>query len=158
MSGKHTPEFMAGVQLISALMGMSLAFKQRFGDEALNVARGFVEQLGMRIGNQFKENLGITGTGIQDIERIYHAWLDPALKPHKLDTRVEGSKLTVTRESPTSCPGLVVAKRMGLPLEMVCENISQQMFKGIAKAVNPNVKYTAITMSEQKCLETIEIP
>lgn len=158
MSERHTPEFMAAAQLITALMGMTLAFKQRFGDEALEVARGFVEQLGMKIGNQIKERAGITGSGIHDVERVYHAWLDPALKPHELDTRVEGNELTIARESPQNCAGLFVAKQMDLPMEMVCGNISQPMFKGIAKAVNPNAMYTTVQMSEQKCLEKIEIP
>jgi len=51
MGEKHTPEFMFGVQMITALMGMTLAFKQRFGDEALEVARGFAEQLGTKVGS-----------------------------------------------------------------------------------------------------------
>jgi len=51
MSEKHTPEFMSGVQMITALMGMTVAFKQRFGDEALEVARGFAEQLGTKVGS-----------------------------------------------------------------------------------------------------------
>ncbi len=148
---------MAAAQMITALMGMTLAYKQRFGDEALEVARGFAEQLGTKVGSQFKERAGVTGSGIQDVERVYHAWLDPALSPHKLDTRVEGIKMTITRESSQRCAGLFVAKQMGLPLEMVCRNISQPLFKGIAKAVNPNAKYTGVQMSEQKCIETIEI-
>jgi len=157
MSEEPTPEFMAATQMSGALMGMTLAFKQRFGDEALEVARGFAEQLGTKVGNQFKERAGITGSGIHDIERIYHTWLDTTLKPHKLDMKVDGNKLTVTRESPQECPGLFVAKQMNLPLEMVCRNISQPLFKGVAKAVNPNVKYTAVQLSEEKCIETIEI-
>ena len=110
------------------------------------------------MGNMFKEGAGITGSGIRDIEQVYHMWLDPALKPHKLATEVEGNKLTVTRENPTLCTGLVVAKQMNLPLEMVCKNISQPMFKGVAKAVNPDAKYNSILMSMQKCIESIEIP
>ena len=158
MSEKFTPEFIGGVQLFTALMGLTLAFKQKFGDEALEVTRGFAEQMGMKMGNQFKEKAGITGSGTEDVERVYHAWLDPAIAPHKLDTSVQGNKLTVTRESPTKCVGLVVAKQMNLPLEMVCNNISQPMFKGVAKSVNPKARYSAVQMSERKCIETIEIP
>ena len=61
MSEKPTPEFMAAAQMITALMGMTLAYKQRFGDEALEVARGFAEQLGTKVGSQFKERAGVTG-------------------------------------------------------------------------------------------------
>ena len=149
---------MAGVQLISSLMGLTLSFKQRYGDEALEISRGFAENMGMKMGNRFKEMASITGSDIQDIERVYHTWLDPILAPNKLETKIEGNKLTVIRKSPTLCPGLVVAKQMNLPLETVCQNISQQMFKGIAKAVNPNAEYGTIQMSQQKCIETIEIP
>ena len=158
MSEKPTPQFIAGVQLISALTGMTLAFQQRFGDAALDVAKGVAENLGTKIGTQFKKEAGVTGSGIRDIERVYHAWLDETLAPHKLDTTVEGSKLTVTRESPTMCPGLVVSKQMNLPLETVCGNICQLMFKGIAKSVNPSAEYKAVQMSQNKCVETIEIP
>jgi len=158
MSEKFTPEFTAGVQLMSALMGMTLAFKKRFGDEAMKVAQGFTVQLGTTMGNKFKEKAGIKGSGIHDIERLYHAWLDPILAPHKLKTNIEGNKLTVTRESPTVCPGIIVAKQMNLPLEMVCNNISMRMFEGIAKSVNPNAKHSSVQMSEHKCIEVIKIP
>ena len=158
MSDKATPEFTGGVQLFSALMGLTLAFKQKFGDEALEVTKGFAEQMGIKMGNQFKEKAGITGSGTDDIERVYHACLNPAIAPHKLDTSVQGNKLTVTRESPTKCVGLVVAKQMNLPLEMVCNNISQPMFKGVAESVNPKARYSAVQMNESKCIETIEIP
>ena len=157
MSEKHTPEFMGGVQLFSALMGLTLAFKQKFGDEALEVTRGFVEQMGVKMGNQFKGKAGITGSGAEYVERVYHAWLDPMIAPYKLGTSVQGHKLTVIRESPTECPGLVVAKQMNLPLEMVCNNISQPVFTGVAKSVNPKARFSAVQMSERKCIETIEI-
>lgn len=156
MSEKYTPQFMAGVQLMSALMGLTLAFKQRFGDEALKITRAFAEQMGTRMGNEFKERAGITGSGIHDVERLYHAWLDPTLAPRKLHTNVEGKKLTVTRESPTMCPGLIVANQMNLPLEAVCNNISQPMFQGIARAVSPNAKYSTVQMGQNICVETIE--
>ena len=155
---KFSPEFMAGVQLMSALMGLTLAYKKRFGDEAMKVTQGFAEQMGTMMGNQFKEKAGIKGSGIQEVERIFHTWLDPALAPHEVQTTVEGNRLTVTRESPTKCPALVVAKQMNLPLEMICNNIAMPMFKGIAKSVNANAKHSTIQMSEQKCIDRIELP
>jgi hypothetical protein len=138
-------------------MGLTLAFKQRYGDEALKISRRFAENMGIKMGNKIKEMSGITGTDIMDIEQVYHAWLDPVLAPHKLETKIEENKLNIIRESPTKCPGIIVAKQMNLPLETVCHNISQPMFKGIAKAVNPNVEYNTVHMSEKKCIETIEI-
>lgn len=158
MSEKFSPEFLAGVQLQTALMGLSLAFKKKYGDEALKVTQAFAEQMGTSMGKNFKEKANITGSGIRDIERVFHIWLDPAVAPHKVKTTVEGKKLTVTRETPTMCPAIVVAKQMKLPLETVCNNIALPMFKGVAKAFNPNAKHSTVQMTEQKCIDIIEIP
>ena len=71
MSEKPNPQFMAGVQMMSALMGLTLAMKQKFGEEVLKVTQSFVGQMGTMLGTQIKEKAGVTGTGIQDIEKIY---------------------------------------------------------------------------------------
>ena len=139
MSDEPTPAFIAGVQMISALMGLTLAMQQKFGAEALTIAQTFAEQLGTRLGTHIKDQAHITGTSIQDIERLYHAWLDPALAPYTLQTSITGNTLTVSRVSPTKCAGLAVAQQMNLPLETVCQTISQPLFKGVAKAINPNM-------------------
>ena len=154
---EFSPEFIGGVQLQSALMGLTLNFKEKYGNEAVKITQAFAEQMGTKIGNKFKEKADVKGSGIKDVERVYHAWLDPTLAPNKLTTVVEGNKLTVNRELPTICPGLVVAKQMNLPLEMVCNTVALPMFKGVAKAVNPNAKASNIQMSEQKCMDRIEI-
>ena len=158
MSERFSPEFQGGVQLQSALMGLTLAFRRVYGDEALKVTQAFAEQMGTMIGNQIKGKIGVTGSGIHDVERVFHAWLGPALAPQKLETSVEGNKLTVTRQSPTMCPAIVVAKQMDLPLEMVCNTVALRMFRGVAKSVNPNAKHSSIQTSEQKCIDRIEIP
>jgi len=155
--GKFSPEFMGGVQLQSALMGLTLAFKKKYGDEAIKVSQAFAEQLGTMMGNKFKEKAGITKTGIHGIEKVFHIWLDPAFAPHKLKTSVEDNKLTVARESPMMCPAILVAKQMNLPLELICNTIALPMFKGVAKAVNPNARHSNIQMSENKCIDRIEI-
>jgi len=158
MSEKFSPEFLAGVQLQTALMGLSLAFKKKYGDEALKVTQAFAEQMGTSMGKNFKEKANIAGSGIRDIERVFHIWLDPAVAPHKVKTTVEGKKLTVTREKPTMCPAMVVAKQMKLPLKTVCNNIALPMFKRVAKAFNLNAKHSTVQMTEQKCIDIIEIP
>lgn len=154
---KFSQEFMGGVQLQSALMGLTLAFQRKYGDEAVKITQAFVEQMGTRMGNNFKEKGGIKGSGIKEVERVFHVWLDPAVAPNKLKTSVDGDKLSVTREIPTMCPAIVVAKQMNLPLEMVCNTVALPMFKGVAKAVNPKAKTSNIQMGEQKCVDTVEI-
>jgi hypothetical protein len=43
---KASPQFQSSVQLQSALMGLALAYKQKYGDEALEVTKTFTKQLG----------------------------------------------------------------------------------------------------------------
>ncbi len=152
---KFSPEFQGAVQLQSALMGLTLAFKNKYGDEALKVTQAFAEQMGTMLGNMIKEKTGITGSGIREVERLLHAWLDPTLAPQKLEASVEGNVITLTRVTP--CPGIIVAEKMNLPLETVCNTVNLPMFKGVAKSVNLNAKHSNIQMSQQKCIERIEI-
>jgi len=155
---KFSPEFVGGVQLQSALMGLTLAFKKKYGDDAVKVTETFVEQMGTMMGNNFKERGDVKGSGIKEIERVFRIWLDPSTAPHKMKTSMDGSKLTVNRESPVLCPAIVVARQMNLPLEMVCNTVAFPMFKGVAKAVNSKAKTSNIQRSENKCIDRIEIP
>jgi hypothetical protein len=158
VSKEPTPQFIAGVQLISALVGLTLAMQQKFGTEVIPIAQTFAEHLGTCVGAHIKQQANITGTSIHDIERLYHAWLDPALAPQTLQTTVTKNTLTVTRKTPAKCTGLVVAQQMNLPLETICRTISQPLFTGVAKAINPNAIYTTVEMSQAKCEETITLP
>ena len=141
---KYAPQFEGVVQLQSALMGMTLAFKEKYGDEALKISKKFTKQIGMNIGNQIKKQAGITGSGLKDIEKVLHAWQDPVVLGPLPTSKIEGKRLTMTRESPTQCPALHVAKRMNLPLAMICENIAFPMFRGVAESVNPAAKHISI--------------
>jgi hypothetical protein len=155
---KLPPEFMANVQLQSALMGLTLAFKQKYGDDALKITQAFGEQMGFRLGNQIKEKASVKGSSIQDVERVLHAWMDPTALGPPVKTKVEGKKLTAVRESPTQCPALHVAKQLNVPVELVCNTLAFPMFRGVFKAINPNAKHSNIQISEKKCIDTIEVP
>jgi len=61
------------------LIGLTLAFKETYGDEAVKVTQAFAESIGIRMGNQFKEKADINGSGIRDVEQVFHTWLGPAL-------------------------------------------------------------------------------
>jgi hypothetical protein len=153
-----SPQFQAALQLQSALMGLALAYKQKYGDEALEVAKTFTKQLGIRVGNQFKEKTGVVGSGLKDIESVLHAWQDPAALGPPTKSKIEGKKLTMTREAPTRCPALLVAKQMNLPVELVCNTVAFPMFRGVVEAINPNAKHTSVQIGSMKCIDTIEIP
>ncbi len=155
---KLSPQFEGTVRLQSALMGITLAFKERYGDEALEIAKKFIKQLGMNTGNQIKKQAGITGSSLKDIERALRAWQDPFVLGPPPKSKIEGKRLTMTRESPTQCPALHVAKRMNLPLSMICENVAFPMFRGVAESVNPRAKHTSVQIASEKCIDAIEIP
>jgi len=153
-----SPQFEGAVRLQSALMGLTLAFKDKYGDEALKISREFTKQLGMNLGNQIKNQAGITGSSLKDIEKALHAWQDPFVLGPPPKSNIEGNRLTMTRESPTQCPALHVAKRMNLPLAMVCENVSFPMFRGVAESINPKAKHTSVQIASAKCIDAIELP
>jgi len=154
---KLSPQFEGAVRLQSVLMGIALAFKERYGDEALEIAKKFTKQLGMNVGNRIKKQAGITGSSLKDIEKALHAWQDPFVLGPPPKSKIEGKRLTMTRESPTQCPALHVAKRMNLPLAMICENVAFPMFRGVAESVNPDAKHTSVQIASQKCIDAIEI-
>ena len=153
-----SPQFQAAVRFQSALMGLTLAFKERFGDEAVEIAKTFTKKLGTKRGNQIKEAAGLAGSDLRDIERVLRVWQDPAVLGPAPKSKIEGKRLTMIRESPTQCPALHVAKQMNLPLEMVCETVAFPMFRGIAEAVNPKANHTSVQISTEKCIDIIEIP
>lgn len=155
---KSSPQFKGAVQLQSALMGLALAYKQKYGDESLEVAKAFTKQLGVKLGNQLKKNLGIVGSDLKDIERVLHAWQDPAISGPPPKSVIEGKKLTMIREAPAQCPAMQVAKQMNLPVEMVCNTVAFPMFRGVAEAVNPKAKHTSVKIATKECIDAIELP
>ena len=155
---KYAPQFEGLVRLQSALMGITLAFQERYGDEALEIYKQFIKQLGMNIGNQIRKQAGITGSSLKDIEKTLHAWQDPVVLGPPPKSKIEGKRLLMIRESPTECPALHVAKRMKLPLAVVCENVAFPMFRGVAESANPDAKHTSIQIASETCIDAIEIP
>jgi hypothetical protein len=154
---RMSPQFEGAVQLQSALMGLTLAFKEKYGDEALEVAKNFIKQLGMNIGNQVKKQANIAGSDLKDIEKVLHAWQDPVVLGPPPKSNIEGKRLNMAREGSTQCPALHVAKRMNLPLKMVCETVAFPMFRGVAASVNPKAKHISVQIASEKCIDAIEI-
>ena len=152
-----SPQFMGTVRIQTALMGLTLAFKEKYGDDAFAVTKAYVERMGMMIGSQLKDKGEITGSNVSAIEQVYHAWLDPAYAPNQPDIQVDDNVVLVTRKSPMLCPTMMASKQMNLPLDLVCETVAIPMFRGVAKSVNKNAVHTS-TRSQQKCVDKIQIP
>jgi len=158
MSEKESVAFKGAVQLQSALMGLTLAFKQTYGDQALKITEAFGEQMGIRVGNLIKEKAAIKGSSINDIELALHSWMDPVVLGPPPETKIKGKKLTAIRESSTRCPALQVAKQLNVPLEMVCRTIAFPMFRGVLSAINPDAKHSNLQIDEQRCIDMVEVP
>ena len=155
---KLSAQFEGAVRFQSAFMGLALAYKQKYGDEAREVAKAFAKQLGLKLGNQLRENLGVVGSDLTAIERVLHAWQDPVVSGRPPKSKIEGKKLIMTREAPTQCPAMAVAKQMKLPVEMVCNTVAFPMFRGVAEAVNPKAKHTSVKIASKECIDAIEVP
>ena len=153
-----SPELQGTLQLISALFGLIQAFKGKYGEEALKVSEAYLEKMGSQVGGQVKEKAGITGSGLGDMERVLQIWIGPMITGPPFKTLIEGNKLTISRESPTICPAMRVAKQLNVPLEMVCKTVTIPTLRGVIKAVNPDAKHVSVQLSEQKCVEAIEVP
>ena len=153
-----SPAFEGAVQLQSTLMGLTLAFREKYGDEALKITEAFGEQMGRKLGNQIKEDAKITGSSIQDIELALHCFMDPVVIGPPPKTSIEGKKLTAIRANPTKCPALHISKQFNIPLEMVCRTIAFPVFRGIFKAINPEAKHSNTQIREERCIDLIEVP
>jgi len=55
------------------------------------------------MGNNFKQKVGVKDSGIHDVERVFHTWLDPAVALHKLKTSVEGNSTLQLQQQPLDC-------------------------------------------------------
>jgi hypothetical protein len=152
------PEVLGAVQMQSALFGLTQAFKEKYGDEALKVSEAFIEKMGIRIGTQLKEKEDITGSGIEDIEKLFKVFTRPLTTDAPARSSIEGNKLTVIRESPTLCPAIHVAKQLKVPLDTVCKTVNFPTLRGLVRAINPNAKHISVELGEEKCVETFEIP
>jgi hypothetical protein len=156
---KLNPQMQGTVNLMTAVMGLTLAMKQRFGDGAIDVTKNFVEQMGVKMGNQVAEKAGIEGHDLKAISKTLHTWQDPIFQGPAAESKIEGKTLTMIRKSPSRCPALYVAKQMkDVPLELICNTVSFPMFRGVAKAVNQQAKHKSLQISQEKCVDVIELP
>jgi len=120
MVDKMSPEFMGTVRIQTGLMGLTLAFKEKYGAETFDVTKAYVVRMGRMIGSQIKEKGGITGSDATAIEQVYHTWLDPAYAPNQTDIQVNDNVISVTQKSPILCPAMVASQQLNLPLDLVC--------------------------------------
>lgn len=136
-------------------MGLAMAYRERYGDESLEVLRSFGEKMGTKIGNELKQK-GIKGSGVEDLRKMNDLQTED-FPDETFKYEVEANKLRIIREVPSLCSMILVSKELNIPLRTVCENLAFPQFHAIMKTVNPNVKHTCIEISEQRCVHDLEI-
>ena len=146
----------AAVESWTGLVGLTLAFKEKYGDEAWEVFRSFMRTVGQMQGEALKEKAGIEGKGPEDLKRLLEVGTKELYPYVSGSLRVEGNKVISVTDSST-CPMVEVAKAVGLPLRTLCENMAFPSTEAMLKTVNPNIKHTSKELSETRCVDEFEI-
>ncbi len=148
-------EYQGVVRGMTALMGLAMAYRERYGDESLEVLRSLAEKMGTKMGNELKQKGGIKGSGLEDLRKMMDLFTEAFGTKPKYET--EANNLKIIREVPSLCPMIFVSKALNVPLRTVCENLAFPQLRALMKTVNPNVKHTSIELSEQRCVDGLEI-
>jgi hypothetical protein len=148
-------EFQGAIQNLTALMGLAMAYRERYGDESLQVLRSFGEKMGAKTGNELKQKGEIKGSEVEDLRKMMELFTRGV--GVKLRYETEANKLRIIREAPSLCPMIFVSKALKIPVRTVCENLAFPRLRAIMKTVNPNVKHTCVELGEQKCVDELEI-
>ena len=140
-----------------ALMNLTMAFKERYGEETFDILTSFMVNMGEKRGEELKRKQGITGGSIEDIKRMFESFITPlgTGEPPKITT--EGNKMIVERGPQATCPMILISRMTGVPLKDVCSRLAVPQAKGMFKTLNPTVKHTFSEISENCCKEIWEI-
>ena len=139
-------------------IGLVMAYRNRFGEDALQVARQYWAQVRTMLAENSKPSLNIVGSDASPVAAALGAFLMRAARIPDL-AKVQGDRVLVVGEG--FRPAMEAAKMLNAPLDKVCLNCSLPMFEGIASAINPNVKLEvpqARFKGDKSCKEIFTIP
>jgi len=152
-----TKEQAAAVQSQAQLIGLVMAYYQRYGEDAFQVAKGFSTQLGKMMGDNAKKALNITGTDAQAIAAVANAALSQLGMTGVC--RVEGNK--VIAETDGFCPIMEAVKMLNAPWNKIDEVCAWPAFGALGASVNPNVKIDIVTArhrGDKSCKHVFTVP
>lgn len=137
MEQKFTEEEIERAQMPLALLGLTFAFHDKYGEEALETAGNFFYQMGKNIGEQIKRKLNIQSDDIQAVTQVYKAFV--AQLGQTIEFKIEGNIATMLPFE-GNCPPMVATKLLDLPWEKACPTYSWKVSEGLVSAVNPKAK------------------
>jgi len=152
-----TKEQMGAVQTMALLIGLQMAYYNRFGEDAFQVATEFAAQTGKMMGENIKRNLNITGTDTSAVAAVLDAHVMEFGMP--AICRVEGNK--VIAETEGFCPVMEAVKMLNAPWDKVDVCFTWPMFAGTAHAVNPDAKLEVLEArhrGDKSCKHVITVP
>lgn len=144
----------AHTEFWTGLFGLTLAFREKYGDEAWEVLKNFMGRVGHMHGEAFKEKTGIEVKGPEDLKRLMKVWMKESYPYIAYSLKVEGNKI-ITVTDATTCPMPEIAKTLGLPLRTVCENMAFPHTEAMLRTFN--IKHTSKELSETRCVDEWEI-
>jgi hypothetical protein len=152
-----TKEQMSAVQAQLSAIGLIMAYYSRFGEDALQVAKGYFTQLGKIQGENSKNSLKITRTDANAVAAVLNACLKRIEMP--AICKVEGNK--VIAETDGFCPIMEAVKMLNAPWDKIDNYCSWPAFGAMARAVNPNVKIDVVSArhkGDKTCKHVFTIP
>ena len=126
------------IQFQKHRIGLVMAFYDKLGDDALDIAKAYFSQLGMTWGQDLKRSLHVEGDDEVALAAVLNAFLIQAVGMPEGSARVHGNQVIV--ENKDFCSVLEAVKLLKAPWEKVCLNCAQPIFEGIASAVNPDTR------------------
>ena len=117
-------------------IGLVMAYYEKLGDDAFDIAKAYFSQVGMTWGQDLKRSLKVEGNDVNALAKVLNTFLSQTVGMPEGSAKVHDNQVIV--ENKSFCAVLEAVQMLNAPWEKVCLNCAQPIFEGIASAVNPN--------------------
>ena len=117
-------------------IGLVMAYYEKLGDDAFDIAKAYFSQVGMTWGQDLKRSLKVEGNDENALAAVLNAFLVQAVGMPEGSAEVQGNQVIV--ENKDFCSVLEAVQQLNAPWEKVCHNCALPIFEGVALAVNPD--------------------
>jgi hypothetical protein len=143
--------------VFSQLALFVMAVAEKYGhQEAFDLLAGTFNEYGAQIGSTVKQQFEGREASAQDIFGVVAPGNQSVgFEVKEIDSASEKVTFNIGR-----CPLYEGCQALGAPDEEFCNNLALPLMNGIAKAINPNAKYTIVRRrisADEYCVEEITI-
>lgn len=153
-----TREQMQAVQNQAQTIGLVIAYYNKFGEDALKVAKGYFSEAGRMLGESLKSSLNIVENDANAVATALNAFLMQAAGM-PAGCKVEGDKVICDNEA--FCPVMEAVKMVNAPWDKIDLNYAWPFFEGVASAINPGIKMEVLESrykGDERCRHVITVP